>query len=163
VASNKKNKDSEPEQSSNFTKETFLKLSAGTLLVALIVAFSAILYFSYKDYIHPKHVYGRWIEIGSPEYDTEILTFSERGVFRNERLITTNFEFDGTLITVTTGSGKSIYQVSGTFESPQLKRLNPSNPTQRFIKAGFEDTVNNSGGAAQKRRAALSEHFSSKK
>ena len=97
MASNKKNKDSEPEQSSNFTKETFLKLSAGTLLVALIVAFSAILYFSYKDYIHPKHVYGRWIEIGSPEYDTEILTFSKRGVFRNERLITTNFEFGSSL------------------------------------------------------------------
>ncbi|MBU2899197.1 DUF2850 domain-containing protein [Vibrio hepatarius] len=163
MALKKTDKDTEPGKRSNFTKGTFLKLSGATLLVALAVAFSSILYFSYKDYIHPKNVYGRWIEIGTPEYDTEILTFSKRGVFRNERLITTDFEFDGTLITVTTGSGKSVYQVSGTFESPQLKRLTPSHPNQRFIKAGFEDSVNSGGGAAQKRRAALSEHFSSKK
>nr|WP_284192696.1 DUF2850 domain-containing protein [Vibrio zhanjiangensis] len=139
-----------------------MKLCGGTLLISLAVAFSAILYFSYKDYIHPKHVYGKWIEIGTPDYDTEILTFSERGVFRNERLITTDFEFDGTLITVATGSGQSVYQMSGTFKSPQLKRITPSSPTQRFIKSGYEDTVKSGGGAAKNRRAALSEHFNSK-
>ncbi|WP_420855740.1 DUF2850 domain-containing protein [Vibrio tetraodonis] len=162
MALNKKSKESESDDS-NLTKNAFLKFSGITLLIALGVAFSAILYFSYKDYIHPKHVYGRWIEIGTPEYDTEILTFSERGVFRNERLITTDFGYDGTLITVTTGSGQTVYQVAGTPKSPQLKRITPSSPTQRFIKSGYEDTVKSGGGAAKRRRAALSEHFNSKK
>ncbi|USD35428.1 MULTISPECIES: DUF2850 domain-containing protein [Vibrio] len=146
-------------------KEAFLKLSFVTLLVTLAVAFSSLLFFSYQDYVHPKHVYGRWIEIGTPEYNTEVLTFNERGVYRNDRLVTTNFDFDGKVITVTTGGGISIYQVAGTFKSPQLRRLEPNSPTQRFIKAGYENTVDMSGssGSAKNRRAALSEHFSSKK
>ncbi len=145
-------------------KEAFIKLSFATLFVTLAVAFAVLLFVSYKDYTHPKHVYGRWIEIGTPEYNTEILTFNERGVYRNDRLITTNFGFDGKIVTVTTGGGISIYQIAGTFKSPQLRRLEPNSPTQRFIKAGYEDTVDmGGGGSAKNRRAALSEHFSSKK
>lgn len=146
-------------------KEAFVKLSFATLFFILATAFAALLFFSYKDYVHPKNVYGRWIEIGTPEYNTEILTFNEIGVYRNDRLITTNFDFDGKLVTVTTGGGISIYQIAGTFESPQLRRLEPNSPTQRFIKAGYENTVDmeGGGGSAKNRRAALSEHFSSKK
>lgn len=145
-------------------KEAFLKLSFATLFVTLAVAFAALLFFSYNDYVHPKNVYGRWIEIGTPGYNTEVLTFNERGVYRNDRLITTTFDFDGKVITVTTGGGISIYQIAGTFKSPQLRRLEPNSPTQRFIKAGYEDTVDmGRGGSAKNRRAALSEHFSSKK
>ena len=133
------------------------------IFFSLALGFSSLIYFSYQDYVDPKHVHGTWVEIGTPPYNTETLTFNESGVFRNHRLITTNFEFDGEKIFVTTGSGRAIYQIAGTFNSPQLRRLEPTIPVQRFIKEGYEDTVDmEGGGGAKQRRAALTEHFGNK-
>ncbi|MEH0689013.1 DUF2850 domain-containing protein [Vibrio cholerae] len=143
-------------------KVSIFKVVLPVVIIGLALGFSALLYVSYQDYVHPKHVYGRWIEIGAPTYNTEVLTLSSEGVFRNDRLVATDFEFDGKKVFVTTGGGKSIYQIAGTFSSPQLKRLEPNSPTQRFIKEGYEDTVDlEGGGAAKHRRTALSDHFSS--
>lgn len=129
----------------------------------LALGFSSLIYFSYQDYVNPKHVYGTWVEIGTPAYNTETLTFDANGVFRNHRLISTTFEFDGEKIHLTTGSGSAIYQIAGTFDSPQLRRLEPAIPVQRFVKKGYEDTVDmEGGGGAKQRRAALTEHFGSK-
>lgn len=141
-------------------KAKVVKLLLTTLFISLTIGFSSLLYFSYQDYINPKHVYGRWVEIGTPPYNTEILELSESGVLRNERLIATHFEFDGKNVYVTTGEGTSVYQITGTFDSPQLKRMQPNSPRQRFVKEGYEDSVKD--GGAKNRRAALSEHFSSK-
>ncbi|MGD8171921.1 DUF2850 domain-containing protein [Vibrio sp. TRT 21S02] len=129
----------------------------------LAIAFSLLLYFSYQDYVNPKHVYGKWIEVGAPGYNVEVLVLSEQGVLRNNRLVATQFEFDGKKVYVETGQGTSIYQIAGTMNSPQLRRLVPNSPTQRFIKEGYENTVDmEGGGAAKHRRAALSEHFGNK-
>ncbi|MDC5705309.1 DUF2850 domain-containing protein [Vibrio europaeus] len=145
------------------TKSSAIRTAFVFIFVTLTIAFSALLYFSYQDYIHPKHVYGRWIEVGAPPYQTEVLTLNSRGVYRNDRLIATHFDFDGKRITVQTGNGDSIYQLAGTFKSPQLKRLEPNSPTQRFIKEGYENTIDMSGGgSAKNRRAALSDHFGNK-
>ncbi|MGR5132421.1 DUF2850 domain-containing protein [Vibrio alfacsensis] len=121
------------------------------------------LYASYTDYIDPNKIYGEWIEIGAPPYQTEHLNFTPDGVFRNHRLIATQFEFDGKQITLNTGLGKTAYQISGSHLSPQLRRVKPALPEQRFVSKGFEHTVQGSEtGAASKRRAALSNHFGSK-
>ncbi len=130
-----------------------------SLICALAIGFSSLLYFSYQDYVNPEHVYSRWIEIGSPKYNTEVLTLNDKGVFRNGRLIATSFEYDGEKIYITTGDGTSIYQVTGTFDSPQLKRIQPNSPSQQFVKEGFEGTIDLEGGSAANRRAALSNHF----
>ncbi|KGY14196.1 hypothetical protein NM22_01695 [Vibrio tubiashii] len=144
-------------------KQSKIKLIFVFIFISLAVCFSSLLYFSYQDYTHPKHVYGKWIEIGAPKYKTEVLTLNEKGVYRNNRLVATQFAFDGKRITVETGRGNSVYQLAGTFKSPQLKRLVPNSPTQRFIKAGYEDTIDmEGGGAAKNRRAALSDHFGEK-
>ncbi|MEF1289497.1 DUF2850 domain-containing protein [Vibrio sp. M260118] len=144
-------------------KQSKIKLIFVFIFMLLAICFSSLLYFSYQDYTHPKHVYGKWIEIGAPKYKTEVLTLNEKGVYRNNRLVATQFEFDGKRITVQTGRGNSVYQLAGTFKSPQLKRLVPNSPTQRFIKAGYEGTIDmEGGGAAKNRRAALSDHFSEK-
>ncbi|MGR5236356.1 DUF2850 domain-containing protein [Vibrio alfacsensis] len=120
------------------------------------------LYASYTDYIDPDKVYGEWIEIAAPPYQTEYLRFTPDGVFRNHRLIATQFKFDGKLITLNTGLGKTIYQISGSHLSPQIRRVEPAFPEQRFIFKGFEHTVQGSEtGAASQRRAALSNHFDS--
>ncbi|SJZ99616.1 Protein of uncharacterised function (DUF2850) [Vibrio cincinnatiensis] len=130
------------------------------LLSLLALVFATLIYFSYQDYVHPKQVYGSWIEIGTPAHLTEVLTFNEQGVFRNERLISTQFAFDGRNIEVTTGGGMAIYQLSGTQRSPQLRRVEPLIPHQRFIREGYEHTI--STDPAPTRRSAVSEHFREK-
>ncbi len=138
-----------------------LKSAFAVFGVGLLTFFSYQIHLSYQDHIDPKKVYGEWIEIGAPPYQTERLTFTEDGVYRNHRLITTEFEFDGKVITLNTGLGKTAYQISGSHLSPQIRRIEPLIPDQRFIRKGFEHTVRGSEtGAASKRRAALSEHFS---
>ncbi|MDF2155207.1 DUF2850 domain-containing protein [Vibrio sp. CAU 1672] len=118
---------------------------------------------SYQEYTDPSNVYGDWLEIGAPPYRTETLTFSAEGVFRDHRLIATQFDFDGKVITIDTGLGQTAYQTSGSHLSPQIRRIEPSIPDQRFIKKGFEHTVKGSEtGVAVKRRAALSQHFNNK-
>ncbi|UUM32986.1 DUF2850 domain-containing protein [Vibrio japonicus] len=142
-------------------KTKIVKLLLTTLPVSFAIGFSALIYFSYQDFVNPKHVYGRWIEIGTPQYNTEVLELGENKVLRNERFIATHFEFDGKKIYITTGEGTFVYQIVGTFKSPQLKRLQPNSPPQRFVKEGYEDTISEEGGGAKNRRAALSEHFGS--
>lgn len=143
-------------------KTKLVKLLLTTLFVSLAIGFSSLIYFSYQDFVNPKHVYGRWVEIGTPKYNTEVLELGENKVLRNERLIATQFEFDGKKVYITTGEGTSVYRVSGTFHSPQLKRLQPNSPPQRFVKEGYEETIIEGGGGAKNRRAALSEHFGNK-
>ncbi|WP_428774686.1 DUF2850 domain-containing protein [Vibrio sp.] len=138
-----------------------LKIIIPTLFCVLAVGFSALLYFSYHDYVNPKHVYGNWVEIGAPTYNTEVITLDKSGVFRNSRMVATQFGFDGKMVTIETGQGKSVYKMAGTIDSPQLKRIEPYTPMQRFIKQGYEHTVDMDGeGIAKTRRVALSDHFS---
>lgn len=133
-----------------------------TLCLGLASYFAYQLYFQYQDYVAPENVYGEWIEIGAPPYSTEHLILSEQGFFRNNRLVATQYQFDGKRISVETGNGLTIYEVAGNPSSPQLKRLQPASPVQRFVKKGYEDTITDSAiGGAQNRRAALSEHFNS--
>lgn len=143
-----------------------LKVIKGAFVLfscSLLGFISYQLYASYVDYIDPNKIYGEWIEIGAPPYQTELLNFTPDGVFRNHRLIATQFEFDGKRITLNTGLGITAYQVSGSHLSPQLRRVKPALPEQRFVSKGFEHTVQGSEtGAASKRRAALSDHFGGK-
>ncbi|MBE3665700.1 hypothetical protein BOO30_12105 [Vibrio navarrensis] len=128
--------------------------------LALVTYFSYRIYIEYQKYIDPSNVYGDWIEIGAPPYQTEILTLSDKGVYRNNRLIATSYQFNGKRITIETGIGLTVYQLAGNANSPQLRRIVPDSPTQRLVKKGYEDTILQSvDGAVQDRRQALREHF----
>ncbi|KGK19460.1 hypothetical protein EA25_02040 [Vibrio navarrensis] len=128
--------------------------------LALVTYFSYRIYIEYQKYIDPSNVYGDWIEIGAPPYQTEILTLSDKGVYRNNRLIATSYQFNGKRITIETGIGLTVYQLAGNANSPQLRRIIPDSPTQRLVKKGYEDTILQSvDGAVQDRRQALREHF----
>ena len=145
---------------SGMAKQSAIKVILGLILATLAAGFALLIYFSYRAYTNPEHVYGTWIEIGTPVYNTDTLTLNNHGVFKNGRLIATQYDFTGKRIYVETGSGISIYEMAGTERSPQLKRLQPNSPTQRFIKQGFEHTIDReNGGPAKNRRAALSDHF----
>lgn len=119
----------------------------------------ALVFFGYQSYTSPEQVYGSWIEINAPGYRTEVLTLNDQGVFRNNRLISTSFQYDGKRIHIKTGKGSTVYALAGTQNSPQLKRIEPATPIQRFIKKGFEDTVSDEGQPTSLRRNALSNHF----
>ncbi|MDQ2189904.1 DUF2850 domain-containing protein [Vibrio sp. B4-12] len=143
-------------------KKWVLKSLFWIVLFTIAAGFATLLLVSYQEYTSPKNVYGSWIEIGTPSYSTEVLTLNSNGVFRNNRLVSTQFEYDGDKIVINTGSGVTIYQLAGTTNSPQLKRIEPVMPLQRFIKQGYESTVENdeNGDPSKNRRSALSEHFS---
>ncbi len=141
-------------------KLAIMKSTFGILTYSLLLSICYLLYISYQNYRDPEKIYGEWIEIGAPSYQIERLTFSPDGAYRNHRLITTNVDFDGKVITLHTGLGKTAYQTSGSHLSPQLRRIEPLVPEQRFIRKGFEHTVKGSEiGSASIKRAALSEHF----
>ncbi|AYV23300.1 MULTISPECIES: DUF2850 domain-containing protein [Vibrio] len=136
------------------------------ILVISIMLASALgyaFYTSHQNHISPSRVYGNWIEIGAPKQSTEILTFTDYGALRNHRLIATSFEFDGRVVKLKTGSGLWVYERVGTPRSPQLRRISPALPPQRFIFEGYEHTVPMDGyNPGQNRRSALREHFSTK-
>lgn len=139
------------------SKEAIFKSVFATTLSIAALLCGALIYFGYQDYTNPSQVYGSWIEINAPEYRTEVLTLNDQGVFRNHRLISTSFEYDGKNIKIDTGQGRSIYALAGTNNSPQLKRIQPASPIQRFIKQGFEDTILQS--SSETRRSEISHHF----
>ena len=134
----------------------------GFLLAGFMVALTAG-YFAYQAHqqsVSPSNVHGTWIEIGAPPYKTDILTLSDNGVMMNHRFISTSFDFDGKIVTINTGSGPTVYTISGTYDSPRLKRLVPSTPSQQFIKEGYEDTATgDTHSIMQQRRASLAEQF----
>ncbi|NOH99860.1 DUF2850 domain-containing protein [Vibrio kanaloae] len=134
----------------------------GFLFAGFMIALSAG-YFAYQTHqqsVSPSNVYGTWIEIAAPPYNTDILTLSDKGVIMNHRLISTAFDFDGQIVTINTGSGKTVYTISGAYDSPRLKRLVPSTPSQQFIKEGYEDTaIGDTHSIMQQRRASLAEQF----
>lgn len=143
-------------------KKWVLKSLFWIVLFTIAAGFATLLLVSYQEYTSPKNVYGSWIEIGTPSYSTEVLTLNTNGVFRNNRLVSTQFEYDGEQIVINTGIGVTIYQLTGTTNSPQLKRIKPAMPLQRFIKQGYESTVeiNENNDPSKNRRSALSDHFS---
>ncbi|WP_299691618.1 DUF2850 domain-containing protein [uncultured Vibrio sp.] len=127
-------------------------------MIALTAGYFA--YQAHQQSVSPSNVYGTWIEIGAPPYQSDILTLSENGVMMNHRFISTSFDFDGKIVTINTGSGATVYTISGTYDSPRLKRLVPSSPSQQLIKEGYEETANGENqGVMQQRRAALAEQF----
>ncbi|WP_243641849.1 DUF2850 domain-containing protein [Vibrio sinensis] len=147
----------------NIRRWTWLHSLSILIFISLASGFASLLYFSYQDYVHPRNIYGDWIEIGSPPYKTDTLTLNGQGVLKNGRLVATQFKFDGKRVLIETGRGTTIYQISGTISSPQLKRIQPLTPSQRLIKKGFEHTIKTETvGFSQQRRSALSDHFSNK-
>jgi hypothetical protein len=136
------------------------------LVMAILTGVGGYMFYtSHQNHMSPTRVYGNWIEIGAPKQSTEILTFSDSGALRNHKLITTSFEFDGRIIRLETGSGLWVYERVGTPRSPQLRRITPALPPQRFILEGYESTVPMDGfnpSQNQSLRSGVSDHFSTK-
>jgi len=141
------------------SKLVVFKSLFATVLGTAALACGALIYFGYQSYTNPSQVYGSWIEINAPEYQTDILTLNARGVFRNNRLISTSFNYDGKNIEIETGKGTTIYALAGTQNSPQLKQIQPGSPIQRFIKQGFEGSLTEENENTELRRSTINGYF----
>lgn len=128
-------------------------------MIAVIIGASLGSYFLYLSYIDPKKIHGDWVEVGSPQYKTDIITFSEHGVSINQRIVSTRYEFDGINIRFSTGKGKFLYKKQiGSFPS-KLKKVFPKNPTQHFIKREKGQSINNSAHQPIKNKKSLSDIY----
>ncbi|WP_167494633.1 MULTISPECIES: DUF2850 domain-containing protein [Vibrio] len=136
--------------------KVYLKLAS---MLIIIIGASVGSYFLYLAYIDPKNIHGDWIEVGSPQYKTDIITFSEYGVSINQRIVSTRYEFDGTNIRFSTGKGEFLYKKQiGSFPS-KLKKVLPKNPTQHFIKREKGQSISSSAHQSIKNKKSLSDIY----
>jgi len=107
------------------------------LLFLIVILSLVLMYYFYQqsalDRVKEK-IYGEWIEVGAPPYDTERMVISERGVMIGSRHIATSFSFSGKKLVVRTGSGERVYILSGTHDNPQLKRVSRGRSIQIFAQ-----------------------------
>lgn len=142
------------------SRQTYIFIGIGTLLLSLVLVIVIAFITNQKTYVAPDNIHGEWIEIGTPLRQTEVLEFSELGVHRDHKLIATKYQFNGRIATVKTGSGLWIYEKAGSSSSPQLRRIKPSLPPQRFILNGYQHTLPEAGQrAGTNRRDAVKKHF----
>ncbi|MFA0015466.1 DUF2850 domain-containing protein [Vibrio lentus] len=101
-------------------------------LVMLLTWVSYLGYITLQSFKHPKHVYGHWLEVDVPPYLAEELIFSPEGVYRNDRLITTHFGFDGEEVQIQTGQGLFVFTLVIKDSSSRLIQIHPSFPIKTF-------------------------------
>ncbi|GEM75284.1 DUF2850 domain-containing protein [Vibrio sagamiensis] len=121
------------------TNSHHLKFICVVIFSLVVSVILKIIIDSYYRFVAPDNVYGQWVEIDAPSFQSEKLTLGQNGVFRNGRLIATQFDFDGEFVTINHSIGESIYKLAGTYVSPQLHRVHPPLPQQRFILKKLQD------------------------
>ncbi|WP_413283720.1 DUF2850 domain-containing protein [Vibrio sp. MA40-2] len=136
-----------------------------TVIVLALFTVSLAGYFSfisYKNHIDPTRVYGEWSEIGAPSWLTDRFILSADGVMQESRFIASSFDFDGSIVSYTTGEERYKLQVFGQ-QDERLRRISGGGHSASFIKKGYEDTLPKQDNIGPARRVSLAEHFRSKK
>jgi len=147
---------------SGMTTVTMLKLVLAFLLV-ILAGISVAITLNLKTGQKPNKMilFGSWIEVGAPKYNTDTYTINKSGVYKNSRLLTTNYQFDGSELVVETGGGRYVYLLE-TKDSPQLKRVHPRLPQLQLVKKGYEHTVDMEGSSYM-RKDEVGHYFKTKK
>ncbi|MDV7106191.1 DUF2850 domain-containing protein [Vibrio sp. TH_r3] len=143
-------------------ERNYIALAIILLVLSTMSAASYFTYISYKNYIDPSRVYGKWTEIGAPSWQTDRFSLSADGVVQNSRFIASSFDFDGSIVTYTTGEERYQLQIFGQ-QDERLTRISGGGHTASFIKNGYEDTLPDQDNIGPARRVSLAEHFRSKK
>lgn len=160
VVQNKKN-------SRNNARKQEKKISRGKyiwlfLLTVVTVAGTYIGIVSYREHVDPIRVYGKWTEIGGPEWARDEFILSVDGVMKDNRYLATSFTFDGNIVGYRTGDQLIELQVFGN-DDERLRRVTGGGHATSFIKEGFEHTLPKQDNVGPARRVSLAEHFQSKK
>lgn len=95
------------------TTITMLKVTLVFLLIVLAGVVIAIgTHLGSNKKTGKADLFGAWIEVGAPKYNTDTYVINGSGVYKNSRLLTTNYQFDGTELIVETGGGRYVYVLS---------------------------------------------------
>ena len=127
------------------------------LLTAIVIGHAA--YISYLYHINPERVYGEWIELGMPPYDTENFTISEKGIIVENRYISTFFEFNGEKIYYYSGDEFYELQLYGRYDE-RLRRISGGEYQAIFVKKEYYHTILHPEDVGPGRRFIdMAEHF----
>lgn len=137
-------------------------LKSNIWCIFIIVLLGIALFFSSRAIMtnhlqqnNPERIYGDWVELNAPPFQTQTITFNTEGVFRNYRFIATQFIFNGQTVSFTTGGGQATYRLSKETSSPRLVRISPLPAGEIYLKKGAQlDSERNQ--SQQKRRALIS-------
>lgn len=102
------------------------------LLTSLLAGY--VIFFNYNASIDPKNIYGNWVELHVLDTRQVTIEFSKQGVSKNSHLVSTDFSYNGRRIEFVTGEGETIYRITGTQKTPQLKRIQPEKPPQILVR-----------------------------
>ncbi|GLO62956.1 hypothetical protein MACH09_34640 [Vibrio sp. MACH09] len=130
------------------------------VVVAILAGYVGFV--TYQQHIDPNRVYGKWTEIGGPEWAADQFYLSENGVKKNNRYLATFFLFDGKIVTYQSGDKTVELQIFGKSDE-RLRRITGGGHATSFIKEGFEHTLPKQDNVGPARRVSLAEHFQSKK
>lgn len=128
----------------------------------VVVLASYVGFVSYQQHIDPNRVYGKWTEIGGPEWAADEFFLSEDGVKKDNRYLATFFSFDGRIVSYQSGDKTVELQIFGKSDE-RLRRVTGGGHATSFIKEGFEHTLPKQDNVGPARRVSLAEHFQSKK
>lgn len=112
-----------------------LLLSLVWIVVISVIGFASYWYSVTSS--NKELVYGEWIEVNAPSYDTDIFLLSTKGVLKDGRVISTKFDFDGRVISYRFGNISYEYQLTNQ-DKTIIKRLHPKPTGTIFVKKGNE-------------------------
>ncbi|MDG3087359.1 DUF2850 domain-containing protein [Vibrio hannami] len=87
-------------------------------------------------------IYGVWIEQNVPKFARDRFVVSEGGILVNERIIDTQYTFDGSELTYVYGETQYVYKVKEQEdESIALIRVKPAHYLSTFVLQGSEELL----------------------
>lgn len=82
-------------------------------------------------------MYGEWVELKAPPYDTEVFELSQLGVTQNSRVLSTEFQYTGSELSFYRGDSISKYQIVNR-DKTLMRRMRPAPTGVFFAKKGSE-------------------------
>ncbi|BCL70863.1 hypothetical protein TUMSATVNIG1_28280 [Vibrio nigripulchritudo] len=122
-------------------------LKAGLLLGTLIVGVGVGLYHVLNQYNAEqkelrKHIYGHWVEQNVAPYMRDSYTIKQEGVYRDGRLIASDFSFNGNELKFSSGGSKHEFIIiSETFK--KMRRIKPEHYESIFLNTNPQPVVLN--------------------
>ncbi len=111
-------------------------LAVSVMITAMIFTAVSVWYVRYEeDKTNPEHIYGKWVEQNVPDYVRDSFVVSDEGVYIEERLIDTDYIFDGKSLTYTY-QGKEYKYLIKDSKATVMQRVSPLHYQSVFHLAG---------------------------
>ncbi len=106
-----------------------------------------------KKITRPDIMFGEWVELDAPPYDTEVFKLTQLGVEQHNRIISTEFEFSGSEISYYRGNQKHSYQIIDRNKT-LIRRTEPKPYGVFYAKRGSEEYEKRTAPVVNQRQQA---------